>query len=190
MRRPKMMLVMAGILAGFVSLGMVFAGGSLALYPEFQEIRESKAYKLFRTRPTSEFSKLLYLIDRFSEEDIQIVYDGHYFTTRFVSRLARWFLSRKYHSETSSEWILRWCNTTVPKGNYIWVKFPDGRFRRAREILVEELRRLDQVVQEDKPKEEVASLLEVAAPALISQGGSAPAGQTLSGNTPSPSIAS
>lgn len=190
MRRPKVMLVMAGILAGFVLLEMAFAGGLLAIYPGFQEVRETKAYEQFRARPQSEFSKLLFLIDRFSEADIQIVYDGHYFSTRFVSRLARWFLSRKYRSETSTEWILRWCSTTVPKGNYIWVKLPDGRFRRAREILLKELQLLEQVAAEDKPKEEVSALLEVAAPALIAQSGSAPAGQTLSGNPPPSSIAS
>ncbi len=120
-------------------------------------IRESKAYQQYRLRPASDFSKLIYLIDRFSACMIEIVYDGHYFKAPFAARVARWFLATNYKKETTSkEWIMRWCNTTIPQGTPIYVKFPNGKFRLAREVLLEEIDELDRILKQDEvplPKE-------------------------------------
>ena len=113
-------------------------------------IRESKAYQQYKLRPVSEFSKLIYLIDRFHTCDIEIVYDGHYFKAPFAARIARWFLATNYKKESSKDWIMRWCNTTIPQGTPIYVKLPTGKFRLAREVLIREIEDLDKTLQQDE----------------------------------------
>ena len=113
-------------------------------------VRESKAYQQYRLRPVSDFSKLIYLIDRFALCDVEIIYDGHYFKAPFAARVARWFLATNYKKETTKEWIMKWCNTTIPQGTPIYVKLPDGKFRLAREILSEEIAEIDKIVQQNE----------------------------------------
>lgn len=113
-------------------------------------IRESKAYQQYKLRPVSEFSKLIYLIDRFYNCDIEVVYDGHYFKSAFAARVARWFLATNYKKESTKDWIMRWCNNTIPRGTPIYVKLPTGKFRLAREILTQELEELDRLTPQDE----------------------------------------
>jgi len=110
-----------------------------------QPLQESVAFKQYQTRPKSELSKLLFLIERFGNTDFQILYDGHYYSTRFAKQVARFFLVSRYEKEKAEKWILKWCNKTVFGGNLIWVKFPDGSTKLARELLMEELKVLDDV---------------------------------------------
>lgn len=106
-------------------------------------MEKSEAFRQYKLRPPSENSKLIYLIDRFSDTEIEILYDSHFFSAKFSGRVARWFLSRHYKQEKAETWIMRWCNTSTPAGHLIWVKLPNGKFRLAREILFEELKVLD-----------------------------------------------
>ena len=116
----------------------------------FDPIRESKAYQQYKHRPVSDFSKLIYLIDRFGSTNVQVVYNGHYFQAPFAARVARWFLATNYKKETTKEWIMRWCSTTIPQGTPIYVKFADGKFRLAREVLTEEIELLDKIVKQNQ----------------------------------------
>lgn len=114
----------------------------------FPAARESKAFQLFKQRPHSDFSKLLYLIDRFEHSGIEVVYDGHYYKAAFAAKIARWFMVRNYKKENPSEWIMRWCNTSH-SGKLIHVKFPTGKFRLSREVLFEELKHLEVALEEE-----------------------------------------
>lgn len=124
----------------------LYAESNAPLYPEFPAMKDSKAYKRFITRPLSERSKLLYMIDRFTDSKIKIVYDGVYFDPGVVGPIARWFLSRHYNKEAAEKWVMMWCNTSVPEGNLIWVQLPQGQFRLGRDILLEELKALNESV--------------------------------------------
>lgn len=120
------------------------------LYEGFPTTKESQAYHEFIKRSNSEHSKLLYLIDRFGDANVEIVYDGHYYSAPFVARVARWFISRNYRKEPAEKWLMRWCNTSIVTGNLIWVKLPTGKFRLAREVLLDELRALDAQMKVDE----------------------------------------
>lgn len=159
----------------------------LFLYPGFEPVRESPAYRQFKLRAVSDFSKLLYLIDRFGSSDIQILYDNHYFKASFVARVSRWFLNRNYRKETPEEWVMRWCNTSFPAGNLIWIRLPSGKFRLAREVLFEELATLEKIIAEEDLKIAEASMAKVAEiiPSNVSTIQShklTPEGQALSAN--------
>ena len=138
---------MLAILLGLQTL--VYAKPYAPLYPGFPSLEESKAYQQYKLRPAGERSKLLYLIDRFTDSDVKIVYDGEYFEALTAGRIARWFLSRNYKNESAEKWIMRWCNTSILENNLIWVRLPDGRFRLSREILLEELAALNSVSEKD-----------------------------------------
>lgn len=136
-----------------ISPAVLFAEGAQSVpvlhTAAFPPMQESMAYKQYCTRPVSELSKLIYLIDRFGNTEVQILYDGHYFSAPFAARVARWFLARHYRKETADKWIMRWCNTSI-MGNLIWAKLPDGRFVLSREILFEELGNLEAAMKEQK----------------------------------------
>src|SRR3989338_5969742 len=103
---------------------------------EFSSIEDSPAFEQFLMRPKSELSKILFLIERFGDQSVEIRYDHHYYTAEFSARVARWFLTRNYKKETGHQWIMKWCNRSVPGGNLIWVKLPSGKSRMAREVLL------------------------------------------------------
>ncbi len=116
---------------------------------QYEPLRDSKAYKQFKTRPVTDLSKLFYLIDRFAGARVEIVYNGHYYKGAFVAQLAKFFLAQNYKKETPKEWIMKWCNVSVPSGNYIWVKFPDDSFKQSREVLMDELAALEKALMQD-----------------------------------------
>jgi hypothetical protein len=96
------------------------------LYEGFQPLAESRAFLQYQRRPKNDLSKLLFLIDRFGQSKVEIVYDGFHFPAAQAAGVARWFLARNYKKQTPEQWIFQWCNTTVPRGKIILVKLPDG----------------------------------------------------------------
>ena len=184
------------VVSVFVLESTLFSSKPFFLYSGVEPLRDSSAYRQFKLRDVSDFSKLVYLIDRFGSTDIQIVYDNHYFKATFAARVARWFLKRNYRKETPQEWVMRWCNTSIPAGNLIWIKLPDGKFRLAREVLFEELAALEQAIGQEDLKMAEASvakfddIIPSNVPA-IDPSKLAPESQPLSANAPqsTPSIA-
>lgn len=116
---------------------------------DFPPILESKAYQQFKTRPVSDLSKLIYLIDRFGTTKVEIVYNGHYYKAVFAASLAKFFLSQNYRKETVDQWIMKWCNVSIPSGNLIWVRFPDNKFKLSRDVLKGELIELENAMKRD-----------------------------------------
>ena len=122
---------------------------ALAARPDdFPPIQESKAFKQFVLKPTSELSKLIYLADRFGESKIEVQYEGHYYSAPFVAKTVRIFLAAHYAQQAADYWISEYAVTSIPSGKPIWLKFPDGSFKLAREVFINELKALDEIVKE------------------------------------------
>lgn len=138
----------AMLLCTVVSLviSTAFSGTSSSWLPP---IRESGAYQQFAKRTYSELSKLLYLIDRYKDTAILVIYDGAPYDTAICLRVVRWFLPRYYHNERAEEWVKRYCSTSILFGNPIFVKLPDGTRVLATNFLLEELRTLKEVYETD-----------------------------------------
>lgn len=111
--------------------------------PKLLPLEESQAFRQYLARPVTDLSKLIFLIDRFKEADIQIRYGGIYFAPSFAARVARWFLAKYYQGETPREWIMKWCDTAIGSGELIWVRDAEGNFKLSREVLFEELEKLE-----------------------------------------------
>lgn len=154
---------------GILAAGIILLAASAwakeyrLLYPGFPKIRDSKAYQKFAVRPLSEFSKILYLIDRYGDSKIQIYYDDQTYMSQFATTVARWFLARNYKKQTAMQWIKQWCSRAILSNKVIYIKLPDGTFVMARQVLSDELEALDEVVIENNRK--VAELQPAPEPA-------------------------
>ena len=113
------------------------------LYPGFPPLEKTEAFKQYQLRPKGDLSKLVYLIDRFAQSDIEIIYEGLHVPSRPAAAVAKWFLSRNYKKQTPGEWIYQWCNRTIPNGRLVLVKLPDGSTLPGRDVLFNELAALE-----------------------------------------------
>jgi hypothetical protein len=130
-------------LAGFFIIGTRAAAAfDLTLPP----VKESEAYRKFLKRPKNELSKLLYLIDRYKDTKIKVIYDGFHYDAAHTARVTKKFLFGNYKNESALHWINAYCHRTDPRGNLILVKTPDGDVREARDLLLAELEILEKAV--------------------------------------------
>jgi len=144
---PVVYGVRLGLLSSVFLLSTV--SGAAAFDAGLPPQTESIAYEQFAERPFNDLSVLIYLIDRFKESRLEIIYDGHYFPAPMASLVAKWFLGVQYRGETPREWILKWCTRTVPKGTVIWVRDEKGNFKHSHDILYEELKQLHEACTRD-----------------------------------------
>ena len=106
-------------------------------------MKESDAYKEYLKRPQSELSKVLFLIDRFKNTEFKVIYGGDEYDSNFGVTMARQFLILNYKNETADRWVKTHTYLSEPEGQIIYLKYPKGDRRPARDVLLEELRDLD-----------------------------------------------
>jgi hypothetical protein len=182
LRAIALTLTLSLSLAGAALAGDLKKDGAVAIYAGLGPIKESHAYKQYIMRPNSDLSKLIYLIDRFGSIDGDILYDGVHYRTGWVANFARIFLTTSYHNETSKDWIMKWCNRSIMKGELIWAQFPNKKVQLSREVLLNELSALDALPAEIsavKVSQQTSSLQETtmasAMPQQSPQAGAKPA---------------
>lgn len=108
----------------------------------------SRALQRFQKRPVSELSKLIYLVDRLGETKVDVVYEKKSYSSQLVLPVARWYLTAHYNKKDSAEnWLSKWCYRSLGSGETVWVKYQDGSLREARDLLLEELDRLDSLCE-------------------------------------------
>lgn len=113
-----------------------------------QQPAASRALQRFQKRPVSELSKLIYLVDRLGETKVDVVYEKKSYSSQLVLPVARWYLNAHYNKKDSAEnWLSKWCYRSLGSGETVWVKYQDGSLREARDLLLEELDRLDSLCE-------------------------------------------
>ncbi len=164
----KSELFMCEMIRFFVLLGLVLVGGgtvshSAVLAEEnprtgsgcasfYGPVEGTEAFRQYMMRPRSDYSTLLYLIDRMGVYDLDILYDGYHYKSKFIVPFGRWFLARNYKNQTMDEWIKQWCNRSLKRGELIWVDGPDKKLRLSRDILAAELKALEDAVKNEEAK--------------------------------------
>ena len=123
------------------------AANALSLDEALPPMQESQAYQSFLRRSPSELSKLLYLIDRFKDSTIKVRFNGTEYDASLAATTARLYLSRFYRNEKAYEWVTRRCTQSPLGDDPIFFRYPDGRSRLARKVLLEELQQLDGLAQ-------------------------------------------
>jgi hypothetical protein len=167
MRRKLTKLTLAFLILFLSAANGFSAKSDKSAFPGLNPIEESLAFQQYLERAVSEESKLIFLIDRFGESDFQIVYEGHYFNAPFAARVARWFMARRYREQSAREWIMTWCNSSVPAGNLIWVKLSNGKFKLSREILLVELKVLETAAAKNMPAIKKSNVINSSSASLI-----------------------
>lgn len=132
---------MTGTLALMLTAGTTYAGFQVSLPP----VKESQAYQMFVKRPLSELSRLIYLIDRFKDADVKVIYEGDHYEAEYAARVAKKFLLKNYRKESAEYWIKTYCHRAEKSGKFILFEAPDGSFRSARDVLLDELKVLEKM---------------------------------------------
>lgn len=146
----KKLNVLIGLTACAV-LWLALPRPAAAFDADMPPIEESRAYNQYSLRPDTILSRLVYLIDRFSEARIQVVYDGISYPASVAGPFARWFLGVRYEGQTEKEWIKQYCDKSIFTGQKIWVKDAHGAFAEGSKVLLEELETLNTLAAKKHP---------------------------------------
>jgi len=146
MKRLRSLHVVGLVLAFVTGFSSLLTAQQASLAPAgLNPLHESTAYQRYCVRDKSEFSKILYLIDRFAAAEGQIIYDGIAFQPRAVAPLARWYLYRFYRNETAEKWVKRHCYRSLYSNELIWFRSVDGEEKLAHDLLMSELEQLKNI---------------------------------------------
>ncbi len=119
----------------------------LAVQFGLPSLDQSIAYQGLLQRPITEVSKINYLIERFKDSNAEIDYGGHYYNPKDISRFVQMFIVLHYDEhETARDWILKYANRSIPKGEPIWIRLSNGRFCQSKDVLMGELDDLEKAL--------------------------------------------
>lgn len=121
------------------------AEASSSLEEFLPPLKESTAYKRYLHRPRTEMSKLLYLFDRFLNTDFKVVYDGTTYDSKTAIYYGRIYVAKNYHGEKAIHWLKIHAYRSQPRGKIIYLKYPNGKKRPLRDVLLEELGALEKI---------------------------------------------
>lgn len=148
------------VLAGLLMIALLFSGWSKAPQKPVNlglgDLKASTAYTQFLNRPVSEYSKALFLVERFKGLPYEIVYDGRTYKIKAVAGFVTAFLRFNYKkNQLAKHWVLQYANRSMVQNELIMLRLPDGRSYRAGDILIKELESLEKALAETpapKPK--------------------------------------
>ena len=141
-RTARMKNTFAGLMAGILIFSIAPTAFSSDFLPPFQE---TSAYRQYLKRPKTELSKILYLLDRFKDSSVKVVYDGQKYDAKYAAGEATKYIARNYKKKEQAEsWIKIHAYRSQPDGDIIYLKYPDGKYRPLRDVLLEELSLLTQ----------------------------------------------
>ncbi len=134
---------------GFLGLAVYFIQMPLlsAAEPSAEAIRSTPAFQHLSKRPSSELAKLIYLIERFQELGVTVIYEQHEYPPAKAASFARQFLAKNYREESLAEtWVRKYCYRSEHSNALIQFRFPDGSFQPARDVLLTELGLVNKVL--------------------------------------------
>lgn len=131
-----------------------FCGGSPAVLgvEGLQPLAESKAYQDFLKKPVNDFSKLVCLLNYFRTAPVIVQFEGIDYTAEFAYPFGLVYLMSNYHNEKPGHWIKKHCYRSIFSNKIIYFKFQDGTARPARDVILEKLQELEEVIPKPTPK--------------------------------------
>lgn len=90
-------------------------------------------------KPKSELGRILDLSLLLKTTDATIVYKGSEYKPRKILGLIRLYIYKHYKNEKAEDWISAWAFKSRKSGNVYYVKYPNGKTRFLRDVLLEEL---------------------------------------------------
>lgn len=138
-----------GCLAGLLGLAIYFVQMPCLLTAESnpEAIRSTSAFQHLSKRPSSELAKLIYLIERFQELGVTVIYEKHEYTPAKAASFARQFLAKNYRDESLAEtWVRKYCYRSEHSNELIQFRFPDGTYQPVRDVFLAELVQVNNVL--------------------------------------------
>ena len=118
-----------------------------------QPIEQSAAYKKLLLRPKTELSKLSFLIDRFKEMTLTVIYEGHEYDQDKAAQYAKKFLQQNYHTKgegSAEKWVKEYCYRSEASKQVIIFRYPDKTEKPARDVMLVELEELNKTLTQSK----------------------------------------
>ena len=101
--------------------------------------RESQPYYQYVHQPKEEMLKLFLVMDQFKNTKFKVIYEGHEYDINLALLKAKRFLNTHYKNEKADQWVQVNLYRSQSKGEIIYLKYPDGKLRPLRDVLIEEL---------------------------------------------------
>lgn len=132
----------------FLCCSILSFGAAKSVGDDLPPIDQSAAYKDLLSKPKTNFSKGLCVLSYFRDLPLSVQYDGVDYPVLVAYPIGLAYFLANYHDENPSVWIKRNCYRSFQKNNIIYFKFPDGRFRPARDVLIEKLNELEKALKQ------------------------------------------
>lgn len=117
---------------------------SSTVYAELPPLQESRAFARYKNRIKTDLSKLVYLMERFNAEGVEIKIDGNIYPARIAFPFARAYLALNYSKEKAEVWIEKHCYRSPFTNNVMLVRLGDEEYQVGRDVLLNELEALRQ----------------------------------------------
>ncbi len=109
---------------------------------EWPAIEESVAYQRYLKRKPTELSKLIYLMDRFNFQGMEIRVDGTTFQAPLCVPYVKAYLALQYRGERAEVWLQKHVYRSPFTHKVMYGRLPGEDFRIGRDMLFSELAKL------------------------------------------------
>lgn len=89
-----------------------------------------------------EFAKLIFVTEHYRNSNLKVVLDGNVYEIKSALARALAYLQRNYRGEEAEAWINGHLYRSPLRGEVIYLRYPDGRERPLRDVLLDDLRHL------------------------------------------------
>jgi len=132
---------------------IVFSFFSASAFAALPPLSESQAFARYKKRIKTELSKLIYLLDRFNDPQMEIKIDGNTYRSEMAFPFAKAFLALNYRKEKAEVWIQKYCYRS-PFANQVMLGcLKDEKCMPGRDLLLaelKELRKAEQIINSPK----------------------------------------
>lgn len=123
--------------------GILITAAAPCVFAAFNvPMTESRAYQRYQQRNANELSRLIYLMDRFNFQGMEIKIDGAVYQAPSCLPYAKAYLALYYRGEKAEDWIQKHCYRSPFTNDVMLGRLPGEKFRPGRDLLLEELARL------------------------------------------------
>ena len=128
----------------------IFSATAFAALPP---LLESRAFARYKTRIKTDLSKLIYLLDRFNDPQMEIKIDGNTYRSEMAFPFAKAFLAMNYRKEKAEVWIQKYCYRSPFSNQVMLGCLKDEKCMPGRDLLfneLQELRKAEQIINSPK----------------------------------------
>jgi hypothetical protein len=113
-----------------------------------EPVAQSKAFEEFLKKPENDLAKMICILNYLGAAPVVVRYDGIDYTAQAAYPFGLVYLMTNYHNENPEAWARKHCYRSLFGNNIILLKFQDGSFRPARDVILEKYHELEKALRE------------------------------------------